>query len=402
LRVFPTPEVPEQITCVLYGPNYDRDKSRAISALLAANSKNRLIIFQVNDALGFIERLPDHEDRKDSLLAGKERARLTAVMVGEVGNNPCGSLEDLEQWMRPHNLLMLLTLAAGNEVGAPWIELRDDQGRLVRRFHRRMREARFSRGHRVIDELPFKDDQGYKTGTGHLITRAFNSGELEQPALRTSILHLVRSKYRGQSLDESLTHLCRGLDGLCEHYGLARQNLTQSLDAEQARAVKEALAEASRKVRAVKDAATDDKAIKVLGTIEQRVQNARNIERKFGLALADLLERFGLYDVKVLDEHYRRKPRADGMDRWVDAVSHYRTDVIHYGYLDLDAGGHDWRDVWAIVNHLHDLMARIVLQALGYDGGYHPTVVPGDVIPLTLDWVKLDTMAGTLGYDRES
>lgn len=79
-------------------------------------------------------------------------------------------------------------------------------------------------------------------------------------------------------------------------------------------------------------------------------------------------------------------------------ISHYRTDVIHYGYLDLDAGGHDWRDVWAIINHLHDIMARIILQAVDYDGGYHPTVVPGPVIPFPLDWVKPDTMAGTLGY----
>ena len=37
-------------------------------------------------------------------------------------------------------------------------------------------------------------------------------------------------------------------------------------------------------------------------------------------------------------------------------------------------------DIWAIINHLHDIMARIVLQAVDYDCGYHPTVVPGPAV----------------------
>lgn len=43
-------------------------------------------------------------------------------------------------------------------------------------------------------------------------------------------------------------------------------------------------------------------------------------------------------------------------------------------------------------------MARVVLRAVGYDGGYHSTVVPGPIVPFTLGWVKPDTMAGSLGY----
>ncbi len=59
------------------------------------------------------------------------------------------------------------------------------------------------------------------------------------------------------------------------------------------------------------------------------------------------------------------------------------------------ASGYDWRDVWTIINHLHDIMARIVLQAVGYDGGYQPTVVPSPVAPFPLDWVKPDTRPRT-------
>lgn len=402
LRIFPTPEVPDEITHVPYGPDEERAKNRAISALVAANSKNRLIAFEFNEAPGFVERLPDYEDRKEDLFAGKERMRPTAIMVGEAGSNPVETLDEVERWLRPQDLLMLLTLATGTEVGASWIELRNDQGRLVRRFHRRLREAQYSRGRRVVDDLPFKDGEGRDTGIGYLITRAASkSKELGQSALRTAILHLVRSKYQDQSLDESMAHLCRGLDGLCEHYGLAKQNLTRSLNADQAEVVKEALAEASRKIRNLRNTARnagDDATAATLSTIEQRVQNAANVERKFGLALADLLERFGMPDTKVIDEHYKTKPRADKREHWTDVVSHYRTDVIHYGYLDLDAGGHDWRDVWAIINHLHDVMARVILSALEYDGGYQPTVVPQPSVPFPLSWVKADTEASALGY----
>jgi hypothetical protein len=403
LRIFPTPEVPDEITHVPHGPDEEKAKGRAISALLTANSKNQLIAFEFNDALGFIEALADYEDRKEDLLTGKERTRLTTVMVGEVGTNPCETLDQVAEWLRPQGILALLTLATGTEVGAPWIELRDGQGRLVQRFHRRLREPRFSRGHHVIDELPFKNGEGRDTRTGYLISKATSHPEaLDEPPLRASIIHLVRSKYEGQSLDESMAHLCRGLDGLCEHYGVAKQNLAKSLDADQARVVKEALKRAFKEIREVKDtamAAGDQEAATALNTIEGKVTNASNIERKFGLALADLLERFGMPDAKVMDEHYAQKPRADKREHWVDVVTAYRTAVIHYGYLDLGPGGHDWQEVRALVNHLHDIMARIILRTLGYDGGYHPTVISGRATPFALDWVKPDTGAGRLGYE---
>jgi hypothetical protein len=129
------------------------------------------------------------------------------------------------------------------------------------------------------------------------------------------------------------------------------------------------------------------------------VSNAANIERKAKLALADLLELFEMPDVNVIDEHYKTNPRADRREHWSDVVSHYRTRVMHHGYLVFSADT-DWRDVWTIINHLHDIMARLILQILEYDGGYQPTVIPGRTVPYSVDWVKLDTPAGALGYER--
>jgi hypothetical protein len=405
LRIFPTPVVPDEITYIPLGPGEEEAKMRAYMALQAAYSKHHLIVYEFNGAPGFIEGLPGYEDRKEGLLANKERTQMTAVMVGEVGLNPAGTLDQVEPWLRPHDLLMLLTLATGTEVGAPWMELRDDEGRLVRRFHRRLREARFSRGHRVIEELPLKDGEGRNTGTGHLITRATSeSKELGQSALRTAILHLVQSKYRDQSLDESLAHLCRGLDGLCERYGYARQNLMEGLNADQQEAVKKVRAEAFKKIRDINEAAVfagDHSASAALTTIEGNVSNIANIERNFGLALTDLIEQFGLPDADILDRHYKANPRTDGKKHWAHVISRYRTDVIHHGYLRLGASGEGWREALAVINHLHDIMARIVLQALEYDGGYQPTMVPGPAVPFDLDWVKSKTTAAALGYQQD-
>ncbi len=401
LRVFPTPDVPDEITHVTHGPGEEAAK-RAMLALLAANSKNYLIGFEFDGAPGFVERLPDYEARTDDLVAGKERILQTAVMVGEVGLNHADTLSDLERWMHPQDLLMLLTLASGTEVGASRVELRDAQGRLVRRFHRQLRQARFSKGHRLIDDLPLKEGARRGTGIGHLISKAVPRFEgLGRLPLRSSVLHLVRSKRSDQSLDESMAYLCRGLDGLCEHYGVAKQNLTEGLDEDQKAAVKAALAEAFRKIREVEDAATaagDHRASATLGTIGSTTANAANTERKFGLALADLFQHFGLPDAAVMDEHLKYNPRPDGREHWVDIVSRYRTDVIHYGHLRLGPEGEGWRDVLTVINHLHDVMARILLQTLGYDGGYQPAVVTGPSIPYEVDWVKPDTSARALGY----
>ena len=402
LRIFPTPEVPDDINHVTQGSGEEESARRAILALHAANSKNYLIGFEFDGAPGFVERLPDYADRQDDLIAGRERVLPTAVMVGEVGLNRADTLSDLERWMHPQDLLMLLTLASGTVVGASWIELRDAQGRLVRRFHRQLRQAGYSRGHQVVDDLPLADDSRRATGIGHLISSAVPHLEaLDEMPLRSSILHLVRSKRRDQSLDESFAYLCRGLDGLCEHFGVARQNLTEGLDASQREAVKHALREAFKKIREVEDAAAtagDHRASAALSTIGGRVANAANTERKFGLALANLLQRFGLPDAAVVDEYLKSNPRSDGREHWVDIVSHYRTDVIHYGHLRLGPEGEGWRKVWTVINHLHDVMARILLQTLGYDGGYHPAVVTGPSIPREVDWVKSDTPARALGY----
>ena len=111
LRIYPTPIIPN-----------DLSESDLRRATLKANAKNRLIIFQFDNQPGFIEPLPDFNERKNQLLSGQQRNAITAVMVGEVGHNSI-DFDDLESWF-PFDFLNLLSLATGIEVGAPWIEFR--------------------------------------------------------------------------------------------------------------------------------------------------------------------------------------------------------------------------------------------------------------------------------------
>src|SRR5947209_6029531 len=73
LRIYPTPVVPDGL-----------EGEDAFIANHNANLKNRLITFEFMGGPGFIEALPDYDQRENNLTEGRERHSVTAVMVGEV------------------------------------------------------------------------------------------------------------------------------------------------------------------------------------------------------------------------------------------------------------------------------------------------------------------------------
>ena len=137
LRIFPTPNVPKDL------PEQDK-----MYATLVANQKNRLITFMFDENPGFIEPLTDFDERKDTLLSRQALNRVTAVMVGEVGSNSI-EFDSLNDWF-PYDFLLLLGMASGIEVGGPWIEFRDAEGKLVSRIHSSLERPLFSKGHAAI------------------------------------------------------------------------------------------------------------------------------------------------------------------------------------------------------------------------------------------------------------
>jgi len=397
LRVFPTPEVPDEVTTVVVDQDEEKrrqDEEKAVISLYFANRKNKLIVFEFGGGLGFVERLPDYADSEELLVEGKEGSKTTAVMVGPVGNEPVESFERMREWF-PFDVLSLLTLATGTEVGCPWVEIREGQGQLVRRFHQGLGVRPFRIGRRLVEELPMPDRSGVKA-TGRLIERAcFHSKELGQTFLRVAIVHLVRARYEDQTLDDSMSHLARGFETLYKRYCTNEQVLSRNLGAALRKHVENILKDAARQIKDLKKATgvTDPGELATLDRIASRAQSADEKDKAFGVAVVDLITKFGLADAQILEDHYRGR-----MMGWGALLAHYRGDVTHHGYLDILEAGHDWEELVAVRNHLHDVLARVILKTLEFDGGYTPGVVTQRVIPLTVDWVKPSFSAQALGY----
>lgn len=381
LRIYPTPIIPEGLS--------DEDK---FNATLLANNENCLISFRYNGGIGFIEKLADYNERKKGLLDGNGRNIITTVMIGEVGTNSASDFADLEKWF-PFDFLGLLGLATGSEIGAPWIELRDSRGRLVRRIHVSLGRPCFSKGHRSIDEVRHR-------GTGQLLTISRYSLHQQYSYMNPIIKHLIRGGLDNILLEDKMSHLFRAFDSLCEVYDLNTQYLTQNLNDGQKTIVKQSLKQAAQTIRNEAKTTSNSDQNNSLRKIAERVVNSNNTDRDFGLAFIDLLKKFNLPDADIVDAHYQINPRPDGY-KLHQVLSHYRGVVIHEGYFNFSEEEYESYDVLRIWKHVHDILIRIVLKMLQYDGTYQRAVlIPGDwKASWPLDWVKPNTSASELGYE---
>lgn len=381
LRIFPTPAIPEGLT-----------KEEAFAARVNANIKNRLIGFELNGSIGFIEPLPDYETRRDNLMEGRERRSITAVMVGEVGSKSV-EYEDLDEWF-PFDFLRLLGFTTGTRVGSPWIEFRDADGELVSRFYSKREQSPFARGHRIIEE-------GIHSGQGYLLSRYQSSPDRGKSFLNVTLLHVIHGGTYSQSIEDVTVYLCRALDGLCDHYGFKTQYLLQELDKERQKTVRDSLQKAAHEIRSVARVTAKEGLLeqsRVLEKIAERVRsNAANKDVDFGLAVASLLKHFNLPDADIIDAHYRAKPRPDDIQTWSGVLSHYRGTTMHRGFFDISGKRHDFDDILTINDHLLDILIRIIFKIIGCDGTYQPPVIKMTTDPST-DWVTPDLPAERLGY----
>lgn len=382
LRIYPTPIVPEGLV----------DQEHTIASY-AANSRNRLIIFEFSDSLGFIEAVPEYEQQKEALRTGNARQAVTAVMVANLGNETI-DYPDLDAWF-PYDFLPLLSLATGTEVALPWIEFRDASGGLVRRIHGSTSRSPFVSGHAIIDELTHR-------GTGRLLTKAQQSPHFKASFLRVATKHIVRGMSSGMFIENNLLHLLQACECLCKHYNLTTQNLIASLDATQQDEIRTVLSNAAQQIRImgqVAHSAGRRDQVQALNRIAERTMSTpTQTDRAFGSAVVELLQQFGMPDAAIVDDHYKAHPRPDGRQTWAAVLGLYRGDVVHKGYIDFGASGASISDVHRIRQHLHDVLVRIVLTLLGYDATYQPTVAKMAGTMLQIDWVKPNTPPAELGY----
>ena len=70
---------------------------------------------------------------------------------------------------------------------------------------------------------------------------------------------------------------------------------------------------------------------------------------------------------------------------------------MHSGFYDVRSGSVTSEELKSHLFHLHDLLKRIILKLLDYEGTYQPTVSTVRV-QQNSDWIRPDTNSAELGY----
>jgi len=369
--------------------------NRGIEHPLRLSQDNPLSTFEFLDEIGFVEMVPGYKDLLQQQENGDRNPRVTAMIVGSAAMQVT-TWEGLDPWF-PFDFLNLLGFASGARVGAPWIEFLDSSGRIVKRIHVHLGTDRYesARG--------FLYDVINRGGLGRLLTCAGKSKEFDKTYFRVAMNHLLLGIRYSQALEDRISHLSRALDALAEEFGLATQYLLDGADDSVRAKVKETLRLASMNVAVVareEDARGATEVASALRRIAERtVSTPANVDRDFGLAVIALLQRFGLNDAAVVDTHYNSNPRSDGR-KWHQALSHYRGLSQHGGAFRVRQKEHSAIEVYKLSNHLADIIARILLKQLNYDGEYQCSTTSWRNSQ-TLDWVTPSTTANALGYGSE-
>ena len=185
-------------------------------------------------------------------------------MVGELAQTALTLPELLDAF--PSKSLALLGVSTGIEVGAPWIELRDNDGELTERIHVNLGQPIFSQGFRPIREV-------IHGGTGRFLTKAQIAADIKSASLQSAINYLVLGGLHGFTLEDKFTYLCPALEAFCTEYGCSRQALLHQLDSANRKTVTDALNTAAAVMRDAGNASTDSLQRKTLFKIESRTKS---------------------------------------------------------------------------------------------------------------------------------
>lgn len=319
-------------------------------------------------------------------------ANYDAIAFGEL-RGAADSREDI--WAAlPRGLVNALSFSIGADVTAPWIELRGEDGKLIRRFFYRL-------GHRLTDDgfrafSPVNECQG-DSGMSAFLKAFFSAPAGKRDSLIVPI-NLMRSGAPGSfNIEDSITDLIKALDNLCKSHGLTTQELLSRLEKDNQQRISAVLDETRARLLAIRsDNAANGRhdQAEVLGVIVSKVASSTTTSRDFGIAVKDLLKGLGLHDGDVLDRHFRGLAEQD--TSWAGLLSAVRGDVIHKGFLQM-RDNHALRTWFEFARHLHDLCKRIVLREVGYRGFYQASTNPW-VGNYSVDRVTPTTELKELGF----
>lgn len=367
-------------------------EKREIAEMLAKHN-DRVISFTLFGKPAFIERLPDYDKRMKRLTSGRRPHHITAVMVGQVPEDRTGDWARAEEWF-PLDLLLLLDLACGHQVGATWIEFRDADRALAGRVHLNRVQPIYVPGHCSLD--------GWITPhIGHLLETGGRSPEFRESYLQVALQYVVKGGQRGHTLEDEMIYFLRAIECFCGRHRTRVRPLLDGLVPDTARRVRELLGEAANRIEGLgRDTETTAEETESLRRIAERTRTTPiSMDEKFGKAVVQVIEQLGFVDVQIAEAYLCENPGPDGRS-WAALLSYYRGVTVHETYLDVRGGKHDYKEVVVLLVHLHDLLIRMILKSLEFKGTYNPVVFLGKGAE-GVDWVKPTTAAWSLGYGRD-
>jgi hypothetical protein len=228
------------------------------------------IPFQLNSEPAFIWPLPGYAEAVKDLESGDRQVALTAVAVATFTNasmiDPWGPFLNTFLW--------LLYFATGKEIGAPWMELRDESGGLSRRLHLAGGGPKsYLDGYGAIRE----SDHWWN---GEILTAALSSAEALEPFFSIALRHCFRAGRPGVTLDDQVGHLTRALDCLCSRYGFKQEDLTAGLEPGTREKIEDALRTASEEIRSLVGEAAGSGRSSQIPAIAARVLSAGQKDRR--------------------------------------------------------------------------------------------------------------------------
>ncbi len=308
---------------------------------------------------------------------GKEKspkhalATYDAIAFGEL----YGSADTLEGvWAAlPSGLQNALSFSIGADITAPWIEVRGEDGQLIRRFFHRVGRRLTEGGFGAFSPVnEYRPDSGIAP-----FLNAFFSTSTEKRDSLIVPLNLIRSGAPGSfNIDDSITDLIKALDNLCKAHGLTSQDLFNRLEKDNQERVVTVLDEARANLLAIRSDNTSNgrqEQADVLNIIVSKVASATTGSRDFGIAVKDLLKSLQLSDAEVLDHYYQGLGQKGAS--WAGILSAVRGEVIHNGFLKI-RDRHALRSWFDFARHLDDLCKRIILREVNYRGFYQASTNP--------------------------
>lgn len=374
---------------IRYGP---RDESAHSHPLFFEDAKrNGSITFRRFEHLGFIAPLSDSGTRQRDLKEGRLRRTITAVAVGTLDDalRQAGELA----WLRLRHSFEVLSLCSLSPVGVPWTEIRAADGGLLRRLHLGAQVPAYVSGSPPIDEFWARD-------TGSLVSAALSNDAVDRPFFWSALAKVVRSGERDAVIELRLEDVFIALDTLCDAYETKSQaRLSKLLPKPLYAQVLGIVNHAAEELRALAPTESDERVMDVLQGVGNRVQaTAFRTELGFAQALLRLMDRFELADRIVIENHFPTDGHSgqSPIAAWTSLVSKYRGIVIHNGcFKHIALERHDHPD--KVLAHLRDVLIRLVLIAVGYEGGYFPEMFDAEP-PRSPNWVTADTPLEDLGY----